>query len=68
MTYEDQVNNKAKSLTGWGIQASGTARLGNFQLYGHAAMEATIAPVSNTVSTFFFIEISSLKIVSLYFL
>ena len=26
-----------------------------------AAMEATIAPVSNTVSTFFFIEISSLN-------
>ena len=30
MTYEDQVNNKAKSLTGWGIQASGTAKTGWF--------------------------------------
>lgn len=50
MTYEDQVNNKAKSLTGWGIQASGTARLGNFQLYGQYTYGKGIAQYLNDIS------------------
>ena len=50
MTYEDQVNNKAKSLTGWGIQASGTARLGGFQLYGQYTYGRGIAQYLNDIS------------------
>ena len=50
MTYEDQVNNKAKSLTGWGIQASGTARLDNFQLYGQYTYGKGIAQYLNDIS------------------
>lgn len=50
MTYEDEVNDKAKSLTGWGVQASGTAGLGKFQLYGQYTYGKGIAQFLNDIS------------------
>lgn len=50
MTYEDQVSDKAKSLTGWGVQASTTAGVGNFQLYGQYTYGKGVAQYFNDLS------------------
>ena len=50
MTYEDEVSNKAKSITGWGIQASATAGLGNFRAYGQFTYGKGIAQYLNDMS------------------
>lgn len=50
MTYEDEVDNKAKTLTGWGVQASGTAGVGKFQLYGQYTYGKGIAQFMNDLS------------------
>lgn len=50
MTYEDEVSNKAKSLAGWGVQASATAGLGKFQLYGQFTYGKGIAQYMNDIS------------------
>ena len=52
MTYEDEVSNKAKSITGWGIQASATAGLGNFRAYGQFTYGKGIAQYLNDMSNF----------------
>ena len=50
MTYEDEVSNKAKSITGWGIQASATVGLGNFRAYGQFTYGKGIAQYLNDMS------------------
>lgn len=50
MTYEDETDNKAKTLTGWGVQASGTAGVGKFQLYGQYTYGKGIAQFMNDLS------------------
>lgn len=50
MTYEDQVNSKAKSITGWGVQASVTAGFGNFRTYGQFTYGKGIAQYMNDIS------------------
>lgn len=51
MTYEDEAdNNRFRSLTGWGVQASATAGLCNFRLFGQFTYGKGIANYLNDLS------------------
>ena len=50
MSYRNNLTDKYKSLSGWGIQASTTFALGNFQVYGQYTYGKGIARYMNDMS------------------